>query len=191
MTKKEIKTEYAEFKKRLRKTRVWTLEEAKTELEKPMPLRERAIGCLLYVTGCRIGELIQIKRHDLSFDTRIVEGKKTKLFLVKVNTEKNPRQTQRILPLIYEKHKWAILPVLKYAHGFEEKDTLFPYSQRHIRRLVWKWWDFNPHHFRHIRLTHLKRYFRMEEQRFQMFAGWADPRSARVYSHLNWGDMIV
>lgn len=46
-----------------------------------------------------------------------------------------------------------------------------------------------PHYLRHVRLTHLKALYHMDDQLLARYAGWADTRMASVYVHLDGEDI--
>ena len=197
MSRNNIKTEYREFKKQQKKRALHdTPNEAaiKIELLKPLPQREQAMACFLYLTGARVGEMVKAKRKDLAFENLSVNtehGKKImKVFIVTLHTEKNKKQKIRRVANLKERNLWVIRPIIKYAGNLAEEDLLFPFSTRHIRRLNWKWFNFNPHHWRHIRNTHLIGKFGWSVEKRMKYFGWSDPRSAQSYDHTNWKEAV-
>lgn len=198
MNKNAIKTEYHVFKKRQRKQQILkdtpSFAITQGELLREKPLRAKAIGCFLYLTGARVGEMVKVKKKDLSFEKLLVEtrkGPRQKVaFVVTLRTEKNKRQKLRLVANLKKRNFWCIEPILKYAEQFTDEEMLFPYSTRHIRRINWKWYNFNPHHWRHIRNTHIIGKFGWSVEKRMKYFGWGDPRSAQTYDHTSWKEAV-
>lgn len=183
----KYKGEYSRFRKVLLKRKIPAIKEVEDMLLRPLPTRERVMGCLLYLTGARVGELIQIRKRDLE----IKEKDGQKIFVIRLHTEKNKSQPLRILAFTLKSYKWCIEPIVKYSVNFDEKDRIVPYSSRYVRKIVQKFWKFHPHHWRHIRLTHMVTVHGFRGEKLRQFAGWSDDRPAKIYVHLSWEDIVV
>lgn len=152
--------------------------------------RDKALCALLYGTGARLNELLQLKRDDLR-----VKGNYLVVYLY---TEKNWQHPIRAVPIKFkptplkEKPKpaeaWIVKPVMDWLEVCGE--ILFPFSDRWARKIVQKHFGCHPHLLRHSRLTHLVELFGLKDFRLQRIAGWRDIKSANPYIHLDWKDTI-
>lgn len=150
-----------------------------------MGIEHRALFSLFYATGCRVGEINQIKQKHCSFEQ--IEDKE--VFLIKIFTEKNKIQKVRICPINPIKENWLVDGIDKYCSLKIPEQLLFNYTTRWINKLTHKTFGFNPHRFRHIRATHLMRDGWTNSQLKQFF-GWSSDKPLNVYGHMNWKDLI-
>jgi integrase len=160
-------------------------DETKTMIQRLTGLEYKALFSLFYATGCRVGEINQIKQKHCSFEE--IEGKE--VFLIKIFTEKNKIQRIRICPINPVKEDWLVDAIERHCSLKPPEKLLFSYSTRWINKLSHQKFGFNPHRFRHIRATHLMRDGWTNSQLKQFF-GWASDKPLNVYSHLNWQDLI-
>lgn len=160
-----------------------TYEQIKGMIQRVQGLQHRALFCLMYGTGCRVGELVKIRAQDCYLQE--VQGKK--VLLIKIFTEKNPKQKTRVCPINCEKENWIVTPIADYI-GDKEKGLLFDYSTRWVNNLSNKAFGFGPHNFRHIRYTHFGT--KLPKPIAKQFFGWASDKPMEVYDHLKWEDTI-
>lgn len=161
----------------------------------------RPAVAILAATGCRVGELLYIKRGNIKFiDYHNQEIPHDKLNLSNVatiqfnmSTEKNRKSKFRIVPLIKNELFLDLVEIIvDYCKNFKYDDTLlFPYTRgavwHAVKRNIGK--DFFPHYLRHINATNDSRAgvsVMIQKSKF----GWTDTRPASVYSHLNFIDVL-
>jgi len=156
---------------------------------------------ILAATGCRVGELIFMKRSNIKFiDYNNKEISNDQLALSNVatiqfnmSTEKNRKSKYRIVPLIKNDLFLDLVEiVVDYCKEIKYDDTmLFPYTRGAvwyaIKRNLGK--DFFPHYLRHINVTNDTRggvSLMIQKSKY----GWTDTRPGSVYSHLNYLDVL-
>ena len=155
----------------------------------------------LLATGCRVGELIYMKRNSIKFiDYNNKEILNDQLALSNVatiqfnmSTEKNRKSKYRIVPLIKNDLFLDLVEIIvDYCKEIKYDDTmLFPYTRGAvfyaIKRNLGK--DFFPHYLRHINVTNDTRggvSLMIQKTKY----GWTDTRPGSVYSHLNYLDVL-
>jgi integrase len=135
---------------------------------------------MLYDTGCRIGELANIKKKDIDFTTGDVmivgKGKYIRKVRVESNTLhllKNYIQNINDEELIFG---WNVETIKRY---FKEIMKLISRRQlnREIRKKLTK---VSPHWFRHSRATHLAIVWK-DVIKLKDYMGWSDIKMAEVY----------
>lgn len=159
-------------------------EETRKMLERVPSLEYRALFCLMYACGARVGETVQIRNQDCNAED--FQGKT--VFLVKIFTEKNPKQKNRICPINCVKEFWLVKPIVDFLE--HKGGVLFPYSTRWVNMLSHKLFGFNPHNLRHFRVTHLLADGWPEGKVIQYF-GWSNSKPVQIYSHLRWKDLLT
>lgn len=146
--------------------------------------RERALFCLMYLTGARVSELNKVRHKDISEEE--IDGKV--FVLVTLFTEKNKLQKERIVPIYIEQEKTLLDAVTTYT-AYSKCEFLFGHNRTTIFKWCKKYLGFNPHRLRHLRLTHLVTEKNFTEHSLTHFAGWSDPRPSKAYVHLDYRDM--
>ena len=156
---------------------------------------------VLAATGCRVGELLYLKRGNIKFiDYHNQEIPADSLSLSNVatiqfnmQTEKNRKSKLRVVPLIKNELFLDLVEIIvDYCKNFKYDDTLlFPYTRGAVwyavKRNIGK--DFFPHYMRHANATNDSRAgvsVMIQKSKF----GWTDTRPASVYSHLNYVDVL-
>jgi len=146
-------------------------------------LRDKCLLSLLYETGARIGEIMNLKKEDILFDDLgalvRLHGKTGErvircIFSAKYLREYVSQLNSNYLwiksngdPLTYDAIRKTIKRIAKRA-GISER--VFPYL------------------FRHSRLTHLAKH--LTESQLASFAGWIQgTKMAKVYVHLSSKDL--
>jgi len=165
-------------------------EEIKDYLEQAIDPNIKQIAKALYYTGARIGELVQIEARHVWDDNDFIK--------VKLLTEKNKNDTERIIPIPKKVEPEGAALYWKLKQGKEDNAKLFPCSpgiklssfMRVIRR------DFNeeyngkaPHFFRHCRATHMVTRFGYDSHQLVKYFGWTDERPAKHYVKLRTDDL--
>jgi len=150
---------------------------------------ERAFVLCLYETGCRIGEFLNMRIKDISFDQYgcyiLVSGK---------------TGWRRVRVLDYSKDLISWLdshPFKSNPESFvwvnpKNQKRLLPDDANHMLKNLAKKAGIakacNPHAFRHARATHLAKI--LTEQQLKVYFGWAkDSGMASVYVHLSGEDV--
>lgn len=158
------------------------------DTQRPLGMRDRAILEVLYATGIRVSELINLKQSDLMFDSELilVFGKGSK---------------ERLVPIGSSAVNW----VTKYqrevrihlARGGRSHDVLFlnfrggKLSRAAIRDMVAKYArstgirkHVHPHTFRHSFATHLLE-GGADLRAVQEMLGHADISTTQIYTHID------
>jgi len=152
-------------------------------------LMERAFVLCLYETGCRIGEFLNMRIKDISFDEYgcyiLVSGK---------------TGWRRVRVLDYSKDLISWLdshPFKSNPESFvwinpKNQQRIFPDDANHMLKGLAKKAGINkacnPHAFRHARATHLAKI--LTEQQLKVYFGWAkDSGMASIYVHLSGEDV--
>ena len=150
----------------------------------------KTIATAIYYTGARAGELIQIKKRHVWEEGPFVK--------VKLLTEKNKWQTERIVPIPIQKDNLGATLYLNLTHNLEDEDLLFPTPPgiqtdsflRNMRKGINDTYDgVAPHYFRHCRLTHMVTRYNYDSHQLVKYAGWTDERPAKHYVHLRTEDL--
>lgn len=156
------------------------------QAENPM---KRAFVLCLYETGCRIGEFLNMRIKDISFDQYgcyiLVSGK---------------TGWRRVRVLDYSKdlmnwldsHPFKSNPESYVWINPKNQKRLLPDDANHMLKNLAKKGGINkacnPHAFRHARATHLAKI--LTEQQLKVYFGWAkDSGMASVYVHLSGEDV--
>jgi site-specific recombinase XerD len=171
-----------------------TIEDAKVLANHTNNLRDRCYVLLLYETGARIGELLELKIKDVEFDKY---GSKITL---PDNGKTGPRKIRVIAsaPAISNwllEHprkndkKASLLCGIWAKNRGEPLDYRSPYNilkELGVKAGIDK--PMNPHHFRHSRATELAK--KLTEAQLCEYMGWViGSREAATYVHLSGRDM--
>jgi integrase len=155
-------------------------------------LRNRLIVELLWESGCRVGELVNLKLKDIQFDQYsaiLYLAGKTGQRRVRVFTSKpdllehlnnHPFKNNPNDPLFLANEG----PYAKNFHKLTRRgvrQVINDLGKRVLNRRVY------PHMFRHTRATQLSRY--MTDRELKIFGGWKRTNMLEVYSHLSGRDV--
>ena len=146
----------------------------------------KRIAKALYYTGCRAGELIQIKQDDITKEGNFIH--------VRIHTEKNPHAPIRYVPINTLKEPLA---ENIFCLNFQPNELLFPAYRpvkttsflRVMRKTFNDYYGVAPHYFRHCRLTHCVTEFDFNDQELVKYAGWCDSKPAKWYVSLKTTDL--
>lgn len=160
--------------------------------------RGRALLILTYLTAGRMQEIVRSSRNKESrssikgSDIKLEEKEGRKVLLINLRNEKNLTKHRKDIPvpLDIEENKQFFNMLVPYLNSVGT-DELFPFSYKRAYALLKKLTpDWNPHHLRHIRLTHLVTVYGYREYQLTMYAGWTDPRPAKHYLQMRWEDLL-
>lgn len=153
--------------------------------------RNKALISLLYESGCRIGELLNLRIKDISFDDYgaviIVNGKTGMRRIRLINSipllaqymEEHKFNDDLDAPLFYRMDKPAKVKLTEKGVNKISKDCA---KEAGIKKRIY------PYILRHSRATHLAKH--LTEQELKIYFGWTgDSRMASVYVHLSGKDI--
>ena len=120
-----------------------------------------------------------------------------KFVKIKLLTEKNRYNTERIIPVPKSIESEGAMLYLNLIKNKEDNDLLFPSPpgvllssfMRVVRKDFNKEYNVAPHYFRHCRLTHMVTRFNYDSHQLVKYAGWTDERPAKHYVHLRTQDL--
>lgn len=171
---------------------ILTEEEVRLMARKAMNLRDRAFILVLYETGCRIGEILNLKIRNVQQDefgaVLIVNGK-TGTRRIRIVSSASA------LALWLSHHPFREDPgaPLWISFGSRQKPSaLSPGSARSLLKRIAKRAGIKkriyPHLFRHSRATHLANH--LTEAQMKQYFGWVQgSRMAGIYVHLSGRDV--
>jgi len=140
-------------------------------------LRDKLIILLLYESGIRVGELINLRKKDVYFDEWGA--------ILRVNGKTGMRYVRVTKSVMF----------LKIYMNIIQGDKLFDLTERQINNMLKKYArksgikkKIYPHLFRHTRATHLAKY--LTEPELKAYFGWSkDSKMPSVYVHLSSRDV--
>ena len=169
---------------------ILTEEEVKQIIEAANSMRDKALISLLYHSGCRAGELINIKIKDLTFDQYgaviIVDGKtgmrRIRLIepvpLLAQYLQEHRYRKELYAPLFYRGDKHYKTPLSSTAINNMLKSCA---RRAGITKRVYN------HGMRHAKATHLSKH--LTEQELKVYFGWVKTSTVSVYCHLSGKDI--
>jgi len=150
-------------------------EEEIDRIIKALRFEEKVIFAILYESGARISEFLNIRKSDVTFDN---------FGAVLILRGKTGERRIRIV-------KYANL--LKLWHERVFSTFLFPFTYNQIRKMLKRigriiGMNIYPHLLRHSRATHLAKY--LTESQLKYYFGWSQgSKMASVYVHLSGKDL--
>jgi integrase len=175
---------------------ILTIEEVQRMINSTENSRDRAVLSLLFDSGCRPSELVNLKIEDIIFDEEgiivniPVEGKKGQRRIRIVNTVNSEQSLKEWLK--YHRFKSDPYSPLFYRLDRRTKDKL---SIESLNKLVKKTGRrtgiekrINSYTFRHTRATYLAKF--MTEQEMKIYFGWTmGSDMVKVYVHMSCRDL--
>lgn len=172
---------------------VLTISEINAILEQPktnnkLGLRDKAILELLYSSGLRVSELINLKKNDLFFADEIIRvlGKGSKERIVPVGRSAVKWVTEYLLycrPLLEKKFKSYNYVFLNIRGTKLSRMTIWKIISRYSKEAgIQK--DVHPHTFRHSFATHLIE-GGADLRAVQEMLGHADISTTQIYTHID------
>ncbi len=180
--------------------------------------RDKNLVRLLYLTGCRINELLPVRKSQVQVQERydkkflmlyniICEKTFKRTYIDQVTRERktikkniNRKRPTRQIGIRCDLEPYAE-DVIKWLNNLPEDAYLFPderfrknYGYKSISRVTAWRILFSvgqyPHFIRHTRLTHLVTEFRLSPYDLQGFVGWRSLKTATDYIHQSGDDLI-
>lgn len=149
--------------------------------------RDRALCTISYLSGGRVSEVKSITKDSFRTEFLVDKGgNKMKFMLIECRNLKNRNRKTKTLPINYDREYPFILLIKDYLESLKPGSILFPISIARIGQLIGRYFGFNPHYFRDIRLTHLVEKFGFDPFQLQVYAGWSDTRPTKNYVALDW-----
>lgn len=178
--------------------------------------RNQALGAFLYLTGCRIEEVLSYRKernlNRVMLDKKT--GQKVSTPIIKTIEMGQPllrRQlvfedsyirvdTVRCLKRRKQVYRTLVIPInklelpfinmfTKYAGPLEPEAVLFPIKRARAYQIFSKVGLF-PHYFRHMRSTVLSTDYAFSPTDLKHFHGWRSSASGDSYVHLNFQDLL-
>ena len=155
-------------------------------------LRDMAIFEILYATGIRVGELIEINMNDINFKERVIrikgKGKKERIVLFGDKSKTALNYYLQVRPVFLKNNSQE--KALFLSHAGKRLDS------RSIERIVDKYWQISglqkkitPHSFRHSFATHLLGRG-VDLRCIQELLGHESISSTETYTHINTKELI-
>ena len=166
----------------------------------------KALIALVYLTGCRISEVIRSSRYGShmasirSSHFEVSEHKGHEIVKIGVRTlkkrGKKKRESFRIIPVPLEDgfndglNKRLLGMISDYVETLEDGEELFKFKYSYAYKVIRKYTDWNCHWLRHLRTYHLLTHYNFREEKVRLFMGWTDLRPLSRYSSLKWMDLV-
>ena len=154
-------------------------------------LRNRLLVELLWESGCRIGELCNLKIKDIQFHEHYaaihLNGKTGERVVPVFDSKPDLLEYLNRHPFRNNPHEWFFLTKAGpggHYHRLTDSGVrtfLADLGRRVLNRRI------HPHQFRHTRATQLSRC--MTDQELKIFGGWKRTQMLEVYSHLSGKDV--
>ena len=148
--------------------------------------RDQAMISLMYLTGCRVTELLSITRSQIE-QRNIIGYDFMKITGVPVLKRRKSISRDIIIPL--EKEKEFCKIVINYIETLEHDQKLFDISRQRAWQITNEEMGLYNHFFRHMRTTHLTSDYGFSGQELKHFFAWASSKTADSYTHLNLDDI--
>lgn len=150
--------------------------------------RYKAFFCLMYLTGARISEIINLKRENLELTQKAGRH----VFIVRLPNRKHKKVKHKeiMIPLDVDIERRFVGEVMRYAQNFYQDEELFEFCMNSAYKYCMRKYNMNPHILRGIRATHLAVNYGFNEQELVRFMGWTDSRPARFYVTLRSTDFL-
>jgi site-specific recombinase XerD len=167
-------------------------EDIKNLVSNAQHVRDKAMIMVLYESGCRIGELLNMKLKDVEFNRYgvkiTVNGKTGSRRILLISSvphlsnwiENHPRREQRESPL------WVSIGSTNYGKRLDYQAVRKRLKEIAERAGIKK--AINPHSFRHSRATHLAK--ELTEAQMCQYFGWIQgSKMPATYVHLSGRDL--
>jgi integrase len=161
--------------------------------------RYRVFFIISYLVGSRVSETLELRRGDFEMVSR--DG--LNWLDVRVITEKtnDANKKVRTVPIYMDGYESTFVEyVLKYLAAFGTGEKIFPFTRFMAHKMMKKIdfgamvttygnkrnyvkaWFGHPHYLRHVRATHLKRYYKYTDEGLMEYFGWTSPAMPARYA---------
>jgi len=142
---------------------------------------DRSMAALAYATGARVSELNKVKKKDFHQEET---GKYLFIYCLVLKKRSKSKVTRKAIVRMDE--TWLINPILNWASSFKnDEDILFDYNRMFIYRHLVSSTGWNPHGFRKLRATHLRKYFGFDAYQLKDFFEWSSIEPSGYYVKLD------
>jgi integrase/recombinase XerD len=113
----------------------WEKEKLKRKIQAVRNHEHKMLYTTLWMTGCRITEVLNIRKKDIDFEK----------YVMTIRWQKNRRYEERNIPIRPELKDLLQL----FSATMKSEDKLFPISRQRAWQIVKKDFNGHPHQFRH------------------------------------------
>ncbi len=171
---------------------ILTMEEINKMIESCDNLRDKALISILYESGCRASEILDLKIKDLEFDeyggVLIVRGKTGARRIRLISSIPALKEWLNVHPNKNDPNAPLFCSLAKRDKGAPLADSSLCFIVQQIAKRAGIAKRVYPHLFRHTRATHLAKY--LTEQELKIYFGWAKGSDMPgVYVHLSGRDV--
>ena len=159
----------------------FSYEDVKQKISQIADPLDHSLAAFTYATGARVSEINQVTKGDI-----IKEDTGTYLYIhCPVLKKKNQRKATR-KALVRMDETWLVTPIMDRVNSFKKDDAvLFDYNRMFIYRHLVASTGWNPHGFRKLRATHLRKYFGFDAYKLKEFFEWASIEPSAYYVKLD------
>lgn len=155
---------------------------------------DKYIACLAYATGARVSELLALTNESIYFDE--IKGSKYLGIICPVFKKRDRKVNGVITSYIPDRKAWVrvdedwlVKPIMD-KYNASSKNKLIPYHRVTVYRKLMACTGFNPHFFRALRATHLRRNFNFDSYQLKKFFGWSSIAPSEFYVGLDDRDIM-
>lgn len=179
--------------------------------------RDKAMAALLFMTGCRIEELVKyikerdLKRRELNRETKEYEHRpiidrefignsiqkkqieideeRDIMKLYGIRTLKRRVAIEKTIPIVISKDRKLFEIFKVYYNSCTDEDYMFQITRQRAYKILSNV-GLYLHYLRHCRATNLVVDYNLNAQELKQFFNWKDSKPADAYVHLNVDDLI-
>jgi integrase len=142
---------------------------------------DQSLAALAYATGSRVSELNKIKKKDFFQEP---EGKYLFIWCLVLKKRRKGKTIRKAVVRMDE--TWLITPILnKLKSMTKDEEILFNHNRMYIYRHLVKVTGWNPHGFRKLRATHLRKNFGFDAYQLRDFFEWSSIEPSGYYVKLD------
>lgn len=174
----------------------WELKEKISAIQGSNQVRDRALAAFLFITGCRIEEVVKFCDKEKNWHSPIkktqIEMHENYFSIMTVRVLKSRKNRWKSIPIVPmdDDEKFFMNTFLVWYHIVKEpNDPLFNMTRQRAFQILSKVGLF-PHLLRHSRCTILVTKFGFDSYDLQKFIGWNSIISSEPYVHLNVKDLV-
>lgn len=194
----------------------WELLERIDQLTGRNMIRDKALASFLYLTGCRIQEVLGYYKETnwsrfitdkttgekifTPIETREFKGRPIlkkqvrvtddTIIINTVRTLKRRKTVYRTIPILMTEHDQEFVDMfLIHYYSLNDEDPLFKIKRCRAYKIMREVGLF-PHYFRHIRNTALATQYNFTASELRHWNGWSSSVSGDAYVHLAYKDLL-